>query len=1322
MKNKYSSAQNDVPSWHSVSGRSSTRRSFGNSISLKFLSLLVMPLVLLAFDVSAQSSTINTLTMGSGYNGSNNSGSNSFITFAVSNNSGSDLKITEIGNWCQTLHNNTQSTLYYSSTSLGGSVNLTSAAWTQVVTQTVTGVTGSGVHPVLSNISFVVPDGATYRLAIATNASQNNYTLGTGTPNNFTVAGMTLYAGNHQFGGQNVGYASSNNPRFFTGYITFEPAVYGANNAGVSDVTSPTPRFCAGNFPVKVSIKNNGINTINSVNIDWELDGNPQTGTSYNTAIPSGGSAEVTLSNSETFTTTPRTVKAWTSMPNGVVDTVTGNDTIEVVVRTGLSGTYVVGPNGDFPDVVTAAAALTQYGVCGPVVMNIENGTYTGQVGLGNIGGVSATNRITFQSQSGNAGNVVIAAAPPGSGYVFQFNDASYITLKNVTVTSTAPGDGFVVNLVGNSSHDSVLNCIINSTGTTSGSDAAGIYAVDITGDNNAIIGNTINSGYYGIRYEGVSTSNLTEDNVIDNNIINNAYRYSVYMYYTRNTKFRNNKISALGVGTHDGLRTRYCDGNFEVIGNEIVITGTSGTKYGMYNYYNDGSASEPGLYVNNTVAIENGSSTAHGIYSYYSRYQNFINNSFSINTTSTSSWAGRFYYSSTSYRYNKVFNNVFSNVTGANHTLYIYRVNYNNEWDYNNIHSGNGKLVQRGSPSGTFNTLEQWQNAEDQDLHSISYDPGFVSTTDLHPDPNNPASWSLNGRALHINGNNADKANNTRVELRANGVPDIGAYEFEPDVAPPAATATPSSADPGDTQVFTFGQREVARIKWGVKAPIAAVEVRQYSGEKGVGIAAAAAPSGSMYFHTDVKTLGNIDASDIELNVDYMDIWLGDISNENDLRMAHKVGSFNWSVYNGTLSTSNPATNNLDAKRIHQFGSFTGLEDGAIPSAFVSPQGRVVFCIGDTVLLDAEPKNGAYYKWYFNGNAISGAEGATYDTYVARQAGSYSVAVTQNGKVVESTPLPISTIAAPNAVITANKQLTYCIGNGLTLNAGTTSGVTYQWQLDGQNISGANSNTYPVAQAGNYSVLVENIGCASVSAPTPVSAGPLDVFIGNDTTFCEKPGVFAELDAGYPGATYTWSTGATTKTIQARQTGAYWVRVDGGPNCVDVDTIQVNIDPLPKANGISFVQNGNTYEFYASGVVGATGYMWIFSDGTTSTDQNPKRTIAGDLYVRLVMFNACGTDTVQLGWPLKVQDVQSADDVVLYPNPANTTVNLKLNGDMKVEQLTIINGVGAVVKQVSNVAGNKQSIDVANLPAGHYTLRVITADGIIAKPFNIIR
>lgn len=1018
-----------------------------------------------------------------------------------------------------------------------------------------------------------------------------------------------------------------------------------------------------------------------------------------------------------------------------------------------LSGNYTIGgTTPDYPTVVAAVNDLNSSGISGPVTFDIRSGTYTGQVSINNITGASAANRITFQSETGNPADVTINFNPGSSNnYIIRLNNASYVTIQKLTVTTLSTSRGRLIEFRTNASYNVVDNCILNAVGTSS--NMACIYGTSLRGTDNTFKNNTLTRGYYGIYFRGSSTSfsNNTKNTVIENNVYNNVWYYSNYLYYQHNLKFRGNTITKTDNGTHYGARIYYADSKLEFTDNTITMDGTgtryglyayyndggmvvsdntititsTGTKYGMRMYYNYGTATNVNEVMNNVIAINSATSTAYGMFNYYSRYQLTANNSINVKSTSTSSVAARFYFSSNSYRYNQVVNNAFSNETGSGYTLYLYNGNqaYNNTWDYNNIYNGTNKLVQTTSPSQTFSKLSTWQAAYDQDMNSISYDPGFTSTTDLRPDVNNPACWSLNGRAVHIAGNIVDAANNTRVDALIDGVPDIGAYEFVPESLPPLAVATPSVADPGDVQVFTFGQREVGQIKWGVSGgQVPQVEVRQYSGEMGVGIAAAANPYGAMYFHTDINALGSAKNFDFELNLDYMDIWLGTIGNENDLRMASKVPTYSWMVYSDMLSSSNPATNNIDAPKLVNFASFTGLENNSILSAFVIPQSKTTICFGSSVVLDAEPASGDFYKWHLNGKEIVGASGSNYTSYTASQPGNYTVQITYGGKIIESVPLSVNTIAAPNAIINANGPLTYCTGNGLVLNAGNTSGVTYQWQLNGVNIPGATTNMYPVTQSGDYRVLVENIGCASASTPTSIKAGPLTVDLGNDTSYCEVKNVYAKLDAGYPGAKYTWSTGETTRTINVLKPGKYTVRVDAGPNCVDDDEIIVNIDPLPSANGISFVQNENTYQFFPSGAKDASGFLWIFSDGTMSTQDNPVKTIIGDLYVRMVMFNGCGSDTVQLGWPLSVNVVAKEAKLGIYPNPANDVIHVQMDGSAAIDEIMITNTVGSVVANVKVTNANKQTINIAHLPTGNYMLRATTTNGVINKQFSVIR
>lgn len=1095
------------------------------------------------------------------------------------------------------------------------------------------------------------------------------------------------------------------------------------DNAGISKITAPI-QFCVGTHPVKVELRNSGTNPLDNVVIDWELDGVPQGTINWNTTIPKGGSAEVTLSNGVTFGTTPRIVKAWTSLPNGMIDTVNFDDTLKVPVGAGLDGIYTVGTGGDFITVKDAADALNQFGVCGAVTLDIADGVYNDAIRLGNISGASATNRITFKSQSNDASKVTISAIPTASGYVFQLGEASYITLKDLTIQSNGNNAGRVLEFIGDASHDSVYNCVINASATATSTNTSGIYAIDLTGSNDVFLNNTINRGYYGIYWRGTSSSNLTKDHVFEYNTVNDAYVYSSFIYETSNMKFNHNEIYAYNTPTtHYGLYAYYNDNNFEVIGNKIVITrsGTAGDKFGMRFYYNDGTASNMGYIVNNSIAIDNGTASqeAWGFYAYYSRYQNFINNSVNVKGSATGSQAARFYYTnSTSYRNNTIRNNVFSN-EGPGVAAYIYYLRSDNSYDYNNYYTQGNNLIERGSPGGNFKTLEAWRSATSEDMHSISYEPGFMNSTDLRPDPANSSSWSLNGRALHLTGNSVDINNNTRVENRADGVPDIGAYEFEPIVKPPLATAVPATVQPGGMQEYYFGENLVATVNWSNELRIVSpLEVRQYSGRKGPNFNY----NNYMYFYTGIETVSPGNTYNFDFDLEYMDIWLGNMPNETDIRLAHQFGSSNWTGYNGMRSGVDGNTNTIDAKTLTSFGAFTGTLDGEIFSADITPASSTIICSGNSVQLIANTGVGYSYQWKRNGADISGASSNTYN---ATQAGDYTVVITNsNNDVVESIPVTVDVISAPNAPIIASSNPIYCVGNGLTLSTQQGTGLLYQWKLDGTAIAGANSHILNVGSAGQYTVVVENIGCATESKPEVVSAGPLDVDLGNDIKVCEQNGFPITLDAGFPGATYTWNTGDNKQQIVINKTGDYWVRVDAGPNCVDIDTVKVEIDPLPSANGISYVQNGNNYSFSPSQPQNTTGYLWIFSDGTTSTQKFTSKTINGDLYVRLVLYNQCGTDTIQLGWKLGVSEVADAKEVKLYPNPAKDHITIQFADAVNsVSQLNIINSTGAVVHTEELQQGKESyTINISTLPAGYYMIRMQTGDAVISKPFNIMR
>ncbi|MCB2205322.1 hypothetical protein KQI65_11275, partial [bacterium] len=199
-------------------------------------------------------------------------------------------------------------------------------------------------------------------------------------------------------------------PRQFNGKITYDEGIVGPNDAGISAILSPI-NFCAGNEDVTVQLHNFGTNQLTAATINWELNGVAQTPYSWTGLLDTTTSAaretQITLTNMNFQAGIPYTIKAWTTMPNGVQDTINNNDTSSVVTQAAVAGTFTIG--GASPDFATfndAANALTAFGLCGPVVFNVRPGTYNEQIELDQIPGASSVNTVTFQSETGNKNDV----------------------------------------------------------------------------------------------------------------------------------------------------------------------------------------------------------------------------------------------------------------------------------------------------------------------------------------------------------------------------------------------------------------------------------------------------------------------------------------------------------------------------------------------------------------------------------------------------------------------------------------------------------------------------------------------------------------------------------------------------------------------------------------------------------------------------------------------------------------------------------------------------------------------------------------------------
>lgn len=278
--------------------------------------------------------------------------------------------------------------------------------------------------------------------------------------------------------------------------------------------------------------------------------------------------------------------------------------------------------------------------------------------------------------------------------------------------------------------------------------------------------------------------------------------------------------------------------------------------------------------------------------------------------------------------------------------------------------------------------------------------------------------------------------------------------------------------------------------------------------------------------------------------------------------------------------------------------------------------------CSGSTATLTATAPGGTY-QWY---NLASGGTllftGPAYTTPVLTATTTYYVQTTVSGCTGPRTPVTVTVTPIP-AMPTA-APVSICTGTTATLTA-TAPGGTYQWydSLTGGTLlfTGAAYTTPVLTATTTFYVQTTVSGCTSPRRPVTVTVNPIPVadIVPDVTAGCSGLVVHFNNNSTL-GGTYAWSFGGGTPATSAvysppaitfntpgNQMVYITVNVAG---CIMRDTTFISIAPLPTpaftltpATGCSPV---TTVISNTSGVTAGDTYLWTFSNGTTSTLQNP--------------------------------------------------------------------------------------------------------------------
>lgn len=262
-----------------------------------------------------------------------------------------------------------------------------------------------------------------------------------------------------------------------------------------------------------------------------------------------------------------------------------------------------------------------------------------------------------------------------------------------------------------------------------------------------------------------------------------------------------------------------------------------------------------------------------------------------------------------------------------------------------------------------------------------------------------------------------------------------------------------------------------------------------------------------------------------------------------------------NWS-HSGALSgTITANATGFSTDNTSEFSSCMVVVGPPVPPVASFVGDSTVFCPGYCVNF-SDQSTGApvSWSWSFHGGNPAASTAQNPGNVCYDSAGTYAVtlvATNAGGSDTSSVTSYITVNSLPTADAGSDEAI--CIGDSVVLTA--SGGTGFLWSPGGQTSS---SITVAPAIATQYAVQVtDGNGCANTdSVNVSVNALPT-IWLGNDTSICTICTV--TLDAGNPGGTYIWSTGATGQTLVVDSTGLYWVTITDGNGCMASDSIFVD-------------------------------------------------------------------------------------------------------------------------------------------------------------------
>ncbi|MFC2090871.1 PKD domain-containing protein, partial [Bacteroidota bacterium] len=382
--------------------------------------------------------------------------------------------------------------------------------------------------------------------------------------------------------------------------------------------------------------------------------------------------------------------------------------------------------------------------------------------------------------------------------------------------------------------------------------------------------------------------------------------------------------------------------------------------------------------------------------------------------------------------------------------------------------------------------------------------------------------------------------------------------------------------------------------------------------------------------------------------------------------------------------------------------------------------------CVGDSVQLNIDTREGLTYKWHLDGSYI-GIEGPG---FAARTAGTYTAIIENEHKCTceTSNSIEINFSPAPQKPNLSNTgDFAVCSGDDQYLSiTNYNADNQYTWILNG-NITTQQGDRIIMEESGRYRVQVSNqYNCAALSEEASVSIlgelfKPDVVFTAGSDNVCPNEEVILSVEDPIEALLFQWQkngvalTGEYGHSYEVTADGLYTVKVSAQGCDNESEPIAVTYkSALPKPDILAI---GPIFWYLSTSNDTATNYRWYY-EKTLVQEGEEAIYIAGEnlgtYYVEITDDYECYTSSDWIKIPENTivgleETIDPWENLKIYPNPTPGVFNIEMDNPVMGD--LIIDIFGETGARVINIKFHKTTtqfltqIDLSEQPAAVYLI-----------------